>query len=61
MFVDMKKEMAKQQALFDREWEQAVIDRDNVAREREELKHLNDQLLAQITAHQSSQGPHPPP
>ena len=46
MFTDMKKEMAKQQALFDRKREQAALDRDNVAREQEELKHLNDQLLS---------------
>jgi len=46
MFADMKEEMAKQQTLFEREQEQATHDRENAASEREELKHLNDQLLA---------------
>ena len=58
MFADMKEEMAKQHALFDRESEQATLDRENAARERE-LEHLKDQLLAQITALQSIQGPPP--
>ena len=43
MFVDLKEEMAKQKVL--------------VNYEREELKCLNDQLLAQITALQDTQGP----
>jgi len=34
--------MAKQQALFDHEQEQSEQDRENAAREREELKCLND-------------------
>ena len=49
MFADMKEEMAKQQALFDRERELSEQDLENTAREREEMKCLNDQLLAQIT------------
>jgi len=40
MFADMKKEMAKQKTLFDRELEQATLDREHVARKREELKRL---------------------
>ena len=51
----MMGEMAKQQALFDCEREQAALDRDNTAREREELRHLSDQLLAQITTLQSTE------
>jgi len=49
----------KQQILFDREREQAAHDRENAAREREELKCLNDQLLAQINTLQNAQGPPP--
>jgi len=52
MFVDMK-EMAKQQALFDREREWSEHDRENTTRERKELKCLNDQLLTQITTFQN--------
>ena len=48
MFTDMK-EMAKQQALFNREREQATHDRENAACEQEELKRQNDQLITQIT------------
>jgi len=54
MFADMKEEMAKQQALFDHEREQAAHDQENAAHEREELKHQNDQLLAQITTLQNT-------
>ena len=61
MFADMKEEMTKQQTLFDREREQAAHDRENTAREQKELKHLNDQLLAQIIALQNTQGPPPSP
>jgi len=53
--------MAKQQVLFDREREQAMLDRVNATHEREELKHLNDQLLVQIIALQSTQGLPPSP
>jgi len=60
MFADMKKEMAKQQALFDREREQSH-DRENVVCEWEDMKHLNNQFLAQITILQSTQGPPPSP
>jgi len=42
MFADMKEEMVKQQALFDREREQVVHDWENTAREREKLKDLNN-------------------
>jgi len=45
MFADMKEEMAKQQALFDRDQEQVTLDRENATYKQEELKHLNDQLL----------------
>jgi len=55
------KEIAKQQALFDREREKATHDRENVAYEREELKHLNDQFLAQIITLQNTQGLPPSP
>jgi len=51
----------KQQALFDRELEQATHDQENTAREREELKHLNGQLLTQITTLQNTQRPPPSP
>ena len=56
MFADMRKEMVKQQALFDRERKQAAYDQENTTREWEEMKHLNDQLLIQITALQNTQG-----
>jgi len=49
MFINMKEDMAKQQAMFDRECEQAENDWENMARERKEMKYLNDQLLAQFT------------
>jgi len=57
MFTDMMEETEKQQVLFDREREQAAHDRENVAREQEELNHLNDQLLVRITILQNTQGP----
>ena len=44
MFADMKEDMAKQQSLFERE--QVAHYWENAAREWEELKRLNDQLLA---------------
>ena len=43
MIAGMKEAIAKQQDLFDHKLE---LNRENSAREREELKHLNDQLLA---------------
>ena len=43
MFADMK-ELAKQQALFDREREQDEQDRVHTARKQEEMKHLNHLL-----------------
>ena len=61
MFVDMKEEMAKEQILFDREQEQAEGDREDAASEQEEIRCLNDQLLAQITILQNSRGPPPSP
>ena len=57
MFADINEEMVKQQALFDREWEQATHNRENEAHEQEKLKHLNDQLLTQITVLQNTKGP----
>ena len=45
MLAYMREEMAKQQAMFDRERKQAAHDRENVAREWGEMKCLNDQLL----------------
>ena len=48
--------MAKHQALLDRERERATLNRENTAREREELKRINNQLLTQITALQNTQG-----
>jgi len=59
MFTDMKGEMVKQQALFDREPEQATYDRENAACEWEEVKRQNDQLFAQITTLQNTLGPPP--
>ena len=50
MFEDMREEMAKQHDLTDREREQGAYDRENASCEREVMKHLNDQLYAQITA-----------
>jgi len=61
MFADMKEELTKQQALFDCEWEQAEHDREHAAREREEMKHLNDQLPAQIAILQNTRVPLSPP
>ena len=52
--------MEKQQTLFDREGEQAAHNRENAAREQEELKRQNDQLLTQITTLQNTQGSPPP-
>jgi len=46
MFTDMKEKMEKHQALFDREREQAMHDRENAVCEREELKRQNNQLLS---------------
>ena len=54
MIADMKEEMAKLQALFDYKM---ALDRENAAHEWEELKCLNDQLLAQITTFQNTKGP----
>ena len=54
MFTDMKEEMVKQQALFDHERERSEQDRENTAREWEEMKCLNDQLFAQITTLQKT-------
>jgi len=45
----MKEDIAKQQALFDHEQEQAAYDRENETHEQEELKRLKDQLLAKFT------------
>jgi len=46
----MKEEMVKQQAMFNRKRERSEHDRENTAHEREEMKCLNDQPLAQIIA-----------
>jgi len=54
MFTDTREEMTKQQVMFDREREQTTHDRENAAREWEEMKRLNDQLLAQITILQNN-------
>jgi len=48
MFADMREEMAKQQAMFDCEPDQATHDRENAARKLEEMKRLNDHLHAHI-------------
>jgi len=47
IFADMKEEMTKQQALFDRK--QAAHDQENAAHEWKESNHPYGQLLAQIT------------
>ena len=57
MFADIKEELVKQQALFDHQREQAKQDQEHAAREREKMKHLNDQLLAQITVLQNIRVP----
>ena len=54
MFAEVREEMEKQQALFDRDREQEVHDQENAVREREEIKHLNDQLFVQITTLQNT-------
>ena len=41
----MKEGMAKQQALFDCEQEQATLDGENMTHEWKELKYPNDQFL----------------
>jgi len=51
--------MAKQHALFDCEWERSEQDRENMAREWEKIKFLNDQLLANIMTLQNTRGPPP--
>ena len=56
MFADMKKEMAKQETLFDWERKRMTLDQENADIEREELKRLNDQLLSHITTLQNTQG-----
>jgi len=56
MFADMKEEMEKQRPLTDREREQATLDCENAAREREALNLLNDRLLAQITTLEATMG-----
>jgi len=53
----MKGELTKQQALFDRERGQAMHDRESTFREWEEMKRLNDQLLAQIVTLQNTWAP----
>jgi len=53
MFADME-ELAKQQALFDRERGQAEQDRESMTCEREEMKRLSDQL-AQIATFKNTQ------
>ena len=58
MFADME-EMVEQQTLFDRERERLKHDRENTTRDWEEMKCLNDQLLAQITTLQNTRGPAP--
>ena len=60
MFVDME-ELAKQQAFFDRKREQAEQDREHAVREREEMIHLNDHLLAQIVVLQNTRTLPPSP
>jgi len=53
MITDMKEEIARQQALFNHKM---ALDWENAASKREELKHLNDQLLAQIMTLQNTKG-----
>ena len=50
----MLREMKEQQQNSDREREQMILDRDNVIREQEELKLLNQQLSAQVVALQNN-------
>jgi len=56
MFAEME-ESAKQQVMFDHERGQAEQDWENVARELEEMKRLNDQLLVQIAVFQNTRVP----
>ena len=42
MLTDMKEQMKEQQARSDRNWKQAALDCENVIREEEALRQLND-------------------
>jgi len=55
MLTYMKEQMKEQQAQSDRNREQTTFDRENVVREQEALRQLNDQLQAQISALQNNQ------
>jgi len=59
MFTDIKEEVAKHQVLFNHKQEQAAHDRENMTCEWEEMKHLNDQLIAHIMTLQNTRGPSP--
>ena len=50
MLTDLKEQMKEKQARSDHDRKQAALDRENIDREQEALKQLNDQLHARITA-----------
>jgi len=50
MLADMKEQIKVQQAQSYRDREQTALDRENVIREHEALRQLNNQLHAQIAA-----------
>ena len=52
MFADMKEELVKQQAMINREREQAEKDREHAIHEWKE--HLNNQLHTQIVVFQNT-------
>ena len=55
MLADMKEQMKKRQDRSDRDREHAALGRENVIREQEALKKLNDQFQTQIVALQDTQ------
>ena len=49
MFYEIKEQMKEKQQHFDREQEQMTLEYENILREQEELKQLNQQLQTQVT------------
>jgi len=54
MPADMKEQIKKQQAQFNRDQEHAVLDRENAIHEQEALRQLDNQPQAQIAALQNN-------
>lgn len=55
MLAGMKEQMKEQQARSDSNRQQATLECENIVREQEALKQLNDQLQTQVAALQSTQ------